>query len=193
MNLATRITVFRLLLIPVFLLLVYAYSHEQEWMRKVALWVYVCAAISDILDGYIARHFNQTSKLGSRLDPLADKLMISLGFVFLAANVNFDDAVPLWFPGERVVPLWFPVVVVGRDIVIVMGAFTINKYFRPVKVKPRWSGKMTTVFQISTLIGVLLGVWFAPYLILVTLGVSLFSLVDYIYVGCMQAFAEDPV
>lgn len=168
-------------MIPVFVVLVYCYTQEREWLRHAALAVYVAASLSDILDGYIARRFNQRTAFGARLDPLADKLMVNLGFVFLAANEQFEPAVPMWFPA----------VVLGRDIIIVMGAYTINEYFGPVKVKPRWTGKVTTIFQMSTLIGLLLGVWFSPYLMAATLVITAISLADYVFVGCMQAFAKD--
>lgn len=180
-TIANKITILRVLLIPVFLVLIYCYTPDREWLRHVALGVYITAALSDILDGYVARRFNQRTAFGARLDPLADKLIVNLGFVFLAVNPTFS----------AVVPMWFPVVVLVRDAIIVLGAFAINEYFGPMKVKPRWTGKATTVFQMSTLIGVLLGVWFAPQLLLVTMAVSVASLLDYIYAGCMQALARD--
>lgn len=180
-NIANKITILRVLLIPVFLVLIYCYAPGREWLRHMALGIYVTASLSDILDGYIARRLNQRTAFGARLDPLADKLIINLGFVFLAANPTFGE----------VVPMWFPVVVLVRDAIIVLGAFAINEYFGPMKVKPRWTGKATTVFQMSTMIGVLLWVPFAPHLLMVTVVVSAASLADYIYAGCMQAFAKD--
>jgi len=179
---ANKITIFRVMMIPVFIVLVACYTREREWLRHIALAVYVTASLSDILDGYVARRFNQRTLFGARLDPLADKLIVNLGFIFLAANEHF----------EPVVPLWFPVFILSRDIIIVLGAYAINEYFGPIQVKPRWSGKTTTIFQMSTLIGFLLGVWFAPYLMMATLAITVYSLVDYFYAGCMQAFAKDP-
>jgi CDP-diacylglycerol--glycerol-3-phosphate 3-phosphatidyltransferase len=188
-TLANKITLLRVALIPVFLVLISAYSREREWLRSLALGVYAVAAISDILDGYLARRWNQRSLFGARLDPLADKLIVNLGFVFLAANEQF--AIPAPQGGTiALVPLWFPVVILSRDIIIVMGAYTINEFFGPVKIKPRWSGKVTTMFQMSTMIGVLLGVGFSPYLILATVFITVLSLLDYVYVGCVQAFAK---
>lgn len=182
-TIANKITVFRVLMIPVFVLLVFFYTPEREWLRHIALGVYVSASLSDILDGYLARRLNQRTAFGARLDPLADKLIVNLGFVFLAANEHF----------EPVVPLWFPVCILARDIIIVMGAYTINEYFGPVTVKPRWTGKAATVCQMGTLIGLLLGVSFAPYLMVLTLAMTAFSLADYVYAGCMQAFVKNAV
>ena len=178
-------------MIPVFLTLIYVYTHEREWVRQVALWIYVVAALSDILDGYIARRYDQKSEFGARLDPLADKLMINLGFIFIAANVAFDDPVPGWYPDAHVVPMWFPVFVLARDIIIVMGAYAIDKHFGPLELKPRVTGRLTTISQITALIGVLLGVWFAGYLIAACFIISLVGLIDYMYEGCMQAFVRN--
>lgn len=170
------ITFLRLALIPVFCYLVYIYDGETEGVRYAAFVVYVVAAVTDIIDGYVARRFDQASRLGLVLDPLADKLMVNLGFVFLAANLNFSQGIPLWFPP----------IILARDIIIVMGAWVINEYYRPVKVKPRILGKMNTVLLVSTFIGVLLQVPFAPLLIWLTLAVALLSFADYVITGSQQ-------
>ena len=156
------ITLLRLFMIPVFCYLVYIYDGEQELIRYAAFVVYVVAALTDIVDGYIARRFSQSSRMGLVLDPLADKLMVNLGFVFLAANLNFALGIPLWFPP----------IILARDIIIVMGAYVINEYYGPVKVKPRILGKMNTTCLVATFIGVLLQVPFAPALIWLTLLVA---------------------
>ena len=180
MTLANRITLFRLAFIPIFLALVYGYSPDREWMRWAALVLYTVGALSDIADGYIARHYGQSSKIGARLDPLADKLMINLGYVFVAANAHFD-------PG---VPLWFPIVVLGRDLAIVMGAYTINRYFGPVKVQPRAIGKASTVFQNAALVAVLLQVALAYPLLIIALILTVASFLDYMYAGSRQALQQ---
>jgi len=119
--------------------------------------------------------------LGARLDPLADKLIVNLGFVFIAANPHFDPDVPLWFP----------VLILTRDVVIVMGAYLINERIGPLKVNPRLSGKLTTIVQMSTLIGVLLAVPFLDYLIAATLILTLVSMADYLYWGLTRAAARN--
>jgi len=169
-------------MIPVFALLIFCYTRERDWLRWVALGVYAVAALSDIIDGYIARNYNQGTRLGARLDPLADKLIINLGLVFLAGNEHFDPAVPMWFP----------VVVLTRDVCIVMGAFLVNEYFGPLKVRPRFSGKATTVFQMSTLIAFLLPVPFAPHLLYGTAVITIMSFADYMYSGSKQVVKQDP-
>ena len=99
---------------------------------------------------FVARVYDQKTRLGTVLDPLADKLMINIAFVFLAWNNAFKTPVPGWFP----------VIVLGRDAIIVMGSYLINEFFGPVRIKPRLLGKLTTVFQMSSIAAVLLEVSF---------------------------------
>jgi len=92
MTLANKITVTRLLLIPVFILFSAYYSKSvesgQENMnfRIGALIVFALASLSDALDGYIARNFNQSTKLGRVLDPVADKLLLLSGVITLSVS-----------------------------------------------------------------------------------------------------------
>ena len=85
-TLANKITIFRILLIPVFLLL--AYSGHMRW----ALAVFIVASLSDMADGYVARHFNQVTNFGKFMDPLADKVLV------MAAMCYFVEAgrMPGW-------------------------------------------------------------------------------------------------
>jgi len=175
-TLANRITFFRLFLIPVFCMLVFLTSPVLYWARYAALAVYAIAALSDVADGLVARHFDQRSRLGKRLDPLADKLLINLGFVFLAANPFFDPGVPMWFP--------LPILV--RDSIVVLGALLLNAFVAPVTIKVRVIGKLTTVFQNGTLLAALLGIPQLPWLLGATTLVTLASCAEYIYDGMAQ-------
>ncbi len=176
MTLANRITFSRLLLIPVFCALVFLYSPEKPWARYAALVVYATAALTDMLDGMVARHLEQPSRLGRRLDPLADKLLINMGFVFMAANVSFSPGVPLWFP--------LPILV--RDSIVVLGALLLNAFVAPVTIKVRVIGKLTTVFQNGTLLAALLGIPQLPWLLAATTFLTLASCAEYIYDGMAQ-------
>jgi cardiolipin synthase len=182
-NIANRITLFRVCMIPVFCLMIFYYGPEQPGLRLVALCTYFLLSLTDGIDGYIARNFNQRTRLGTRLDPLADKLLVNLGFTFLAANVHFQ-------PG---VPQWFPALLLGRDIAIVMGAWAINRRLGQVQVRPTLLGKTTTVFQMATMIGVLMQVPFVPFLILSTTVLTLLSLGDYVAQGVGQLRAQQAV
>ena len=104
MNWANRITILRILLIPLFvgLMIYYANSVQagspQEWLRWLGCSVYALAAFSDAIDGYIARHYNQRSRLGTFLDPFADKALLVSAIALL--SVNHADAftsLPIWF------------------------------------------------------------------------------------------------
>lgn len=181
MTLANKITIGRLLCVPVFIVLVMSYTREQPWLRLAALGVFVAAAVSDALDGFVARAYNQKSRLGAVLDPLADKLLVNLAFVFLAVNHE------LRYP----IPPWLPVIVLSRDVTISLGAYLINEYYGPLRVRPRISGKLTTAIQMAYLISVLLEAGFARGLMWAALAITLVSFVDYLYEGFRQVGNED--
>ncbi|MCX8065389.1 MAG: CDP-alcohol phosphatidyltransferase family protein [Candidatus Hydrogenedentes bacterium] len=174
MTIPNMITLFRLALLPFFLVAVVLYIPEREFLRYFAFSLCIIAIVTDLTDGYIARKFKMSSELGARLDPMADKLAVNLSLVFLASNTSFEYNVPLWFP-----PL-----VVFRDSVIVVGTYLISKKLSHVKVIPRPLGKLTSfclsiyiglvTLQIKNLIQILL--------FLCTILV-LFSLLDYLIIG----------
>lgn len=175
-NLANRITTLRIFLIPVFCLLVFLYSPNLPWMRHAALMVYGIAALTDVLDGMVARRFGQQTALGMRLDPLADKLLINLGFVFLAANPDFSPGVPMWFP--------LPVLV--RDCIVVLGALLLNAFVGPVTINVRATGKLTTIFLNGTLLAALLEVPFLSWLLGIATLLVVASCAEYIRDGIRQ-------
>ncbi len=181
MTLANRITLFRLFMVPVFVALIASYTREHPWIRYTALGVYALAAVSDALDGFVARAYNQKTKLGTLLDPLADKLMINIGFVFMAVNDQFATRIPYWFPAA----------ILARDMMIVMGAYLINELYGPVRIKPRITGKLTTCFQMGLVIAVLIEARFAWSLMIATVVMSAISYADYMYTGIKQVGNED--
>lgn len=92
------------------------------------------AGLSDSLDGYLAKKFDWRTALGGLLDPIADKLLLSVCFIGLA-----------W---QHAIPFWLCVLVLGRDVVIVTGAWVWWKTIGPFKPMPSWISKLTTFFQI---------------------------------------------
>lgn len=141
MTFANLLTVFRLAVIPFFIVAL-VYGHPTT-----ALWLFLVAGITDIVDGYIARHFNQQTALGAFLDPTADKLMLTSTYVTMA------------LPGlglDHPIPVWIPVLTIARDVVIVMLALVLNLTFGTRQFPPSIPGKMTTLFQISYAVAVLL-------------------------------------
>src|SRR5438876_1372944 len=127
MTTANKITVIRILMIPVFVTLAIYYgqsiqeSNPQDWMRWAAIAVFLLAAASDGLDGYVARHYNQRSSLGVILDPIADKGVLLSGIITLSiSNWSTTD------PEYGRFPAWFPVLVITRDVVILVGSAVLH-------------------------------------------------------------------
>ncbi len=163
----------RLLLIPVCLAGIVLYRGEEQWPRMLAFVAYALAAASDAVDGYIARHFNQQSQFGRVLDPLADKLLVILTFIFLAVNPHFETAVPMWLP----------VFLLTRDATITGGAFLIKRMYGEVQFHPRFLGKLNTVVECVAALGVLAEVPFANWLLIALVGVGIASWMDYLVEG----------
>ena len=98
MNLANKITIFRILLIPLFIACILYYGPHREYLRFYAFGIFILATISDAVDGAIARFCNQVTELGRVLDPIADKLLIISAFISLAMIkvVPEDLRIPAW-------------------------------------------------------------------------------------------------
>lgn len=156
MTLASKISLGRLLLVPVFAVLAvyYGLSIEQgeprESLRWWALAVFVAASVSDGIDGWIARRFNQRSKFGAIIDPLADKALLLTALITLA--------VVDWGPGGWGIPPWFAALVIVRDTIIVGGVLLLHFLHHPIEVRPHWTGKVCTVTQMIALGWVMLKV-----------------------------------
>ena len=142
MTTANKITIARILLIPLFVMMAIYYGRSVqrdeplEWQRWTAIAIFVAAAASDGIDGYVARRFNQKSRLGEVLDPLADKGLLLSGIITLSVSD--------W--GYEI-PAWFPVLVVARDVVILAGTLTLHFLNGSVRVRPSWTGKTATALQ----------------------------------------------
>lgn len=143
-TLANQITLGRILLIPVFACcaLYYASSvgegrpDERLWIASLA--VFAVAALSDAVDGWIARHYNQTSRLGVILDPLADKLLMISAILIL----SFSD-----WPVK--LPLYFVIIFLAREVIAIAGAFIVNHLAGKVQIQPHWTGKVAVFLQIT--------------------------------------------
>lgn len=142
------LTVFRMVLIPVFVSLLF--YHRFLW----ALAVFVLAGLTDGLDGLLARRFGQQSQLGTVLDPIADKLMLVTAFIVLSMRSIFPQPLPSHLP----VPFWVTVAVISRDVFIIVGAAAINMTTGFRGFRPSWLGKVNTTVQI----GGIAAIMFAP-------------------------------
>lgn len=155
MTTANKVTIARILLVPFFIAQVLYYgTGAGETHRWLAIAAFALCALSDGVDGYIARHYNQRSELGTILDPAADKLLLVSGVVLL----SFDHA-----PFLPQLPLWLVTTIVGRDVLLVMGAVLVHHTCGRVTVRPRVLGKVATVLQMATVLWALLK-WPPEYL-----------------------------
>lgn len=107
-----------------------------------ALFLVAIAGISDGLDGFLARHFHWQSRLGTILDPLADKLLLAVTFATLTYM--------------QLLPLWLLLLVFGRDLMIICGALAYHVKFGEYELTPLWSSKINTVFQIALVLLIIL-------------------------------------
>src|SRR3977135_2661510 len=163
MTTANKITVVRILMIPVFVTLAIYYGESIqrgqpiEWQRLAAIFVFLLAAVSDGLDGYVARRYNQRSALGVILDPVADKGLLLSGIITLSIS-NWSQSDPEY--GKF--PAWFPVLVITRDAVILVGSAVLHVLKGKVQVRRSWTGKVPTVCQMCAIAWVMLQLHFLP-------------------------------
>lgn len=169
------LTLIRIIAVPVF---IYA-SMRGEF--TFAFVIFIGAALTDMLDGMIARRFNQRSRLGAVLDPAADKTMMVCGFLFY----TMYDNVPL----VRI-PEWLTFTVFIRDFFIIAFAYLLYTRIHVKRFPPSWAGKLSTVLQAVTL-GTVIGVnavlpsllWLAQLMFRVSLLATLYSSWDYLRRG----------
>jgi cardiolipin synthase len=176
MNLPNILTILRILLIPVFInLLIY---HYDGW----ALAVFLAAALTDSLDGLIARVANQRTRLGTYLDPMADKLLLTASFLALAIL--------------QIIPVWSAVIVVSRDLILILGALILHLTQTQMEILPTSLGKSTTALQLIYVTLVLVTAVFqgntvALFPVLVgTVGLTILSGLHYIYRGIRHLNSE---
>ena len=114
----------------------------QQGRMLLAVALFTVAAISDGLDGFLAKRFNWTSQLGKFLDPLADKLLLVAAFITAS-----------WI---GLVPVWLAAAAIARDVMIGFGAVIFRLWFGPLQGRPTVVSKINTLLQLSTLLGSLL-------------------------------------
>ncbi|MEM6821970.1 MAG: CDP-alcohol phosphatidyltransferase family protein [Verrucomicrobiota bacterium] len=153
MTLANKITLSRIGMIPIFVASLMYYqesardSEPQETFRWFAVGTFLIASVSDAFDGFIARRFNQQSRLGEILDPLADKGLLLATLISLSA---------LDISGFFRIPIWFFVLVVSRDVLLISGVAILHLYGDSVRISPHWSGRISTFVMMFALSAILL-------------------------------------
>jgi len=180
-NFANKISTFRILSVPFFVASLVFYSPERNYFKVIALLIFILGVISDAVDGYIARKSKQYSKAGLVLDPLGDKLLLMSAFVCLSLKSDF----PLHFP------LWVTFIVISRDVIILLGALVIYIVRQEINISPTRWGKLTTTFQMSSVIAVLLQLQFSFVLWWLAVFFTLISGIDYVKRGFKTLYVLD--
>lgn len=167
LTLANKITILRILGVPVFILMLVYYTmglaqgNAQEIYRLIALVFFIVLASTDALDGYYARSRNEITALGRMLDPIADKSLL-LSSLILLTRPSLPGLLPH-------IPIWFTLLVISRDVVLILGSIIIHALIGHVEVKPRMVGKIATFFQMVTIVWVLVGGAPRPFLVCVVM------------------------
>lgn len=167
LTLANKITIVRILGIPVFILLMVYYlmglnaGEGNEYYRVAALIVFGLIALTDALDGYVARSRGEVTRLGKILDPLADKALL-MSAVVLLTRPSLDVLTPQF-------PVSFTLVFISRDVMLILGAFIIHHFAGTVHVHPRLAGKATTLLLMISVVYALLSGPERPFLIMACL------------------------
>lgn len=136
MNAPNLISLLRILLVPVIVIFLMQGAFSK------ALVVLVISAITDALDGFLARILKQQTVLGAYLDPIADKALLISCFITLSI--------------KGIIPGWLTVIVISRDCIILLGIAVLSIMSTSVEIRPAFISKMTTAFQLMTLIFVLI-------------------------------------
>jgi cardiolipin synthase len=136
MNIPNFLSLLRIILVPVIVIFLIQGSYPK------ALIVFVIAGLTDALDGAVARLLNKQTKLGSFLDPLADKILLSTSFIALAIF--------------SLIPSWLAVIVISRDFMILLGIVILSMMSVAYEIKPVFVSKVTTTLQIATVFFALL-------------------------------------
>jgi len=173
---ANQLTILRMIFIPCFVLLL-IYGHTRS-----AMLVFIAAGITDGLDGLIARMLKQKTVLGSFLDPMADKLLLTAAFITLTV-----PSVPVVYH----IPVWLTITTISRDLLIALAALIIHLQTGHTAFPPSFLGKWTTAGQLTT-VALVLCANFIPvitpgldYLVLATLLVTVASGMHYFYRSVM--------
>ena len=177
-NVPNLITVFRVFLVPVFIMAVF-YGRF-----KLALFVFLLASVSDALDGFLARRLKQVTSIGVILDPIADKALIDSGYILFTFV-------------EKLIPVWLTVIVISRDLLIIFGGWLLSVFGKIERIRPSFLGKLTAFLQFVTILAVLIrvnygiiGVGVLYFLFYLTAFLTIASAIHYTYRGIRELSGE---
>lgn len=181
MNLPNKLTIFRVILIVPFVVLLLGGFHEwgliraifggvMEYVNGIAVAIFIIASLTDLLDGKIARKYNMVTNFGKFMDPLADKLLVCSAMICLVEMGK--------------IPAWIVIIIIAREFII--SGFRLVASDNGVVIAASYWGKFKTVFQMIMVIVLMLDIdhpffyWLGIALIYVSLALTLISLADYI-------------
>lgn len=149
MSFADKLTFLRILLTPLFVFLLFRFHDPNSPIRYMILLVFGIAVLTDFFDGLVARIKKEKSPIGEIIDPLADKLLLFSSFIFIYL---LHDSLPLHFK----IPLWLILLVITRDMCLLTGVAIMYVFKQNISIKPSIWGKLTTFFQMLTILTILL-------------------------------------
>ena len=167
MNLPNKLTLLRVILVPVFVIFMMV---PGSWGRWAALAVFIFASLTDTADGYIARKYNMITDFGKFMDPLADKLLVSAAMICLVTTGQL--------------PAWIVITIISREFII--SGFRLIAAEKGIVIAASWWGKIKTVVQMVMICALLINaqaMWFIvleQILIYAALILTVVSLIDYI-------------
>ncbi|MBD9219727.1 CDP-diacylglycerol--glycerol-3-phosphate 3-phosphatidyltransferase [Anaerotignum sp. MSJ-24] len=166
MNLPNKLTMFRVVLIPVFIVVLMSGLIAEPASRYIAVVIFCVASFTDYLDGHIARKYNLVTNFGKFMDPLADKLLVSAAMICMIEL--------------GMLPAWVVIIIISREFIIT--GFRLIAAEGGLVIAASWWGKIKTVTQMAMIILMLLGVNKVIGTILVVLATifTVVSGVDYI-------------
>jgi len=199
LNWATRITIFRILLIIPFVSFMLKTNDPalsdtaRNVMRYVSILLFLVMAVSDGVDGYLARRKNQITKLGAFLDPIADKLLITCACLLLATQRSHVE--------NFMLPPTVVVLIIGKDLFLLIGFVIVYLITSKIHIAPVFVGKLATTLQLSMVAGILIGpevssilpdwIWFLRFLWWSAAGTAILVTLIYIrdgsrYIGAYE-------
>lgn len=174
MNLANKITLVRIFLVPVFMFFILTRFLPNPYNQYFAAFIFIIASVTDTLDGYIARSRNMVTNFGKFLDPLADKLLVTAALISL---VEIEK-----------VPAWIAIVIISREFIVT--ALRVVAAAEGMIIAASWWGKFKTITQIVAIVALLINnfpfsflpvqIPFDTIMLYIAVAITIISGVDYI-------------
>lgn len=159
MNIPNKITILRIILIPLFIILLYI---KMKYVEYIAALIFIILALTDALDGYIARKKKQITRLGKLIDPLADKLLISAALIFLIG---------------KGVPAWMAFIIIAREFAVT--GLRLSASAKNITISASKWGKIKTISQIVAIVAVIINFPYNWYFMSIATILTILSGLDY--------------